>query len=113
MAQSIVAMAEVFILAVIMLFRDHHLFDAAFWGGVWRIISVTGFSVVAAFIMVSFYPLGVNDRGILTLGSKLALISVVTFGVHIGVSALFDLDEVRPLFARLRKLALKPIKLEL
>jgi putative peptidoglycan lipid II flippase len=112
LAQSIVAMVEVFVLSSVMLKRDHRLFDADFWGGVWRIISVTGFSVVAAFIMISLYPLGINDRGILTLGSKLVFIAAVTFGVHIAVSALFDLEEVRPIFARLRKLVLKPIQLD-
>ncbi|HZL08015.1 MAG TPA: lipid II flippase MurJ [Candidatus Dormibacteraeota bacterium] len=111
LAQSIVAMAEVFVLSGIMLKRDHRLFDAQFWGGVWRIVSVTGFSVVAAFIMISLYPLGFNDRGILTLGSKLIFIALVTFTVHIAVSALFGLEEVQPLFDRLRKLALKPVKL--
>jgi putative peptidoglycan lipid II flippase len=113
LAQSIVAMVEVFILSGIMLKRDHRLFDAQFWGGVWRIISVTGFSVVASFIMISLYPLGINDRGILTLGSKLALITIVTFGVHIAVSALFDLEEVRPIFDRVRKIVLKPVKFDL
>ncbi len=113
LAQSIVAATEVFILGIIMLARDHQLFDIVFWGGVWRIISVTGFSVVAAFIMISLYPLGLNDIGLLTLGSKLILISSVTFGVHVGVSALFDLEEVRPIFARVRKLVLKPLKLDL
>lgn len=113
LAQSIVAAVEVFILSVVMLIRDPKLFDARFWGGVWRIASVTGFSVVAAFIMVSFYPLGINDRGILALGSKLAAIAVVTFSVHITVSALFGLEEVRPIFNRLRKVVLKPIKFEL
>lgn len=112
LAQSIVAMVEVFILSAIMLKRDHKLFDAQFWGGVWRTISVTGFSVVAAFIMISLYPLGLQDRGILTLGSKLLFIASVTFIVHVAVSALFGLEEVRPIFERLRKLALKPIKLE-
>lgn len=112
LAQSIVAVVEVFILSVVMLFRDHKLFDAVFWGGVFRIISVTGFTVVAGFIMISLYPLGLNDRGFLTLGTKLVFIAAVTFGVHIGVSALFGLEEVRPLFSRLRKLMLKPVKLE-
>jgi len=113
LAQSIVAMVEVFILATIMVVRDHKLFDIDFLDGVWRIISVTGFSVVAGFIMISLYPLGFNDRGILTLGSKLALIAGVTFGVHVGVSALFGLEEVRPVFARLKKIILKPIKLDI
>ncbi len=113
LAQSIVAAVEVFILSIIMLVRDPKLFDATFWGGVWRIVSVTGFSVVAAFIMISFYPLGINDKGILALGSKLLLIAGVTFSVHICVSALFGLEEVQPLFNRLRKIILKPIKLGL
>ena len=110
-AQSIVAAVEVFILGTIMLIRDHGLFNAVFWGGVMRIISVTGFSVVAAFIMVSLYPLGAADRGI-TLGVKLALIAGVTLLVHVGISTLFGLEEVRPFLYRLRKLVLKPVKVE-
>jgi len=113
LAQSIVATVEVFILSGIMLKRDHQLFNAQFWGGVWRIMSVTGFSVIACFIMISLYPLGLNDRGIFTLGSKLLVIAAVTFGVHVVVSSLFGLEEVRPIFARLRKIILKPIKIGL
>jgi len=112
LAQSLVAMIEVFILSSIMLKRDHRLFDAHFWNGVWKILSVTGFSVVAAFIMISLYPLGINDRGILTLGSKLIFIAGITFGVHIAVSALFDLEEVRPLLSRAKKIILSPIKFQ-
>lgn len=112
-AQSIVAAVEVFILSVIMLVRDHRLFDGVFWGGVGRIISVTGFSVVAAFIMVTIFPLGINDTGIITLGSKLFFIAGVTYAVHISISALFDLEEARPIFDRLRKIIFRPVKLEL
>jgi putative peptidoglycan lipid II flippase len=111
-AQSIVAATEVTILLTIMLLRDHKLLDGAFWGGIVRIISVTGFSVVAGFIMISFYPLGADDRGIFTLGSKVALIAGVTFSVHLLVSALFDLEEVRPVFSYMRKIILKPIDVQ-
>lgn len=113
LAQSIVAMVEVFILSAVMLIRDHRLFDIYFWGGVWRIMSVTGFSVVAAFIMITLYPLGINDKGIVTLGGKLLFITGVTYAVHICISALFDLEETRPILDRLRKLLFKPVKLEL
>lgn len=113
LAQSITAAVEVSILFCIMLWRDHKLFNAEFWGGVVRIASVTGFSVVAGFIMISLYPLGKLDKGIITLGSKLLLIAFVTFGVHLLMSGLFDLEEARPIFKRLRKLVLKPVKLEL
>lgn len=112
LAQSIVAAVEVLILSFIMLLRDHKLFNAAFWDGVLRIMSVTGFSVVACFIMISLYPLSLKDRGLLTLGTKLIFITSVTFAVHIGVSALFGLEEVKPLFARLRRIILKPVKVE-
>jgi putative peptidoglycan lipid II flippase len=111
LAQSIVAMVEVIILVIIMLFRDHRLFDAAFWDGLLRIVSVSGFSAVAGFIMVKVFPLGLADKGIFTLGSKLVIISAVTFGVHVGVSALFGLDEVGPVFRRIRKIALKPLRI--
>lgn len=113
LAQSIVAAVEVFILSIIMLIRDPKLFDAQFWGGVWRIISVTGFSVVAGFIMISVFPLGINDKGILALGSKLIAIAAVVLTVHVAISAIFDLEEVRPLFRRIKKLLLKPIRIGL
>lgn len=112
LAQSIVAVFEVFVLSGVMLMRDRKLFDAAFWGGLLRIISVTGFTVVAGFIMISLYPLSLADKGFFTLGSKLLLITAVTFAVHTIVSAVFGLEEVRPIFSRLRKLMLKPVKLD-
>jgi peptidoglycan biosynthesis protein MviN/MurJ (putative lipid II flippase) len=113
LAQSIVAGIEVVILGVIMLIRDPKLFDATFWGGVFRIVSVSGFSVVAGFIMISLYPLQIKDTGILVLGTKLAFISAVTFATHVSISALFGLEEVRPVFSRIRRIILKPIKVGL
>lgn len=113
LAQSLVALTEVVILMSIMIWRDHKLLDGVFWGGIVRIFSVTGFTMVAGYTMVKLYPLNLSDKGVITLGSKLLLIMGVTFAVHIIISALFDLDEVRPLFRRLRALILKPIKLDL
>lgn len=116
LAQSIVAAVEVFILGVIMLIRDHKLFDLAFWSGIWRIVSVTGFTIAASSIAVSLFPLLLDDRGI-TAAMKLVLITVVTFTVHIGLSTIFGLEEVQPFFARAKKIirlvvrfVLKPVK---
>ena len=87
LAQSIVAMVEVFILSCIMLLRDPKLFEANFWSGVLRILSVTGFSVVAAFITVSIYRFGNRrSRGVIELGSKLFLIAAVTLSVCTSAS---------------------------
>jgi hypothetical protein len=105
-------MVEVIILFVIMLIRDPKLFDRNFWSGVVRIISVTGFSMMAAVIMIKLYPLGINDRGFFTLGSKLALMAGVTFAVHFGVSLLFGLEETKPVIRVFKRIVIKPVKIE-
>jgi putative peptidoglycan lipid II flippase len=110
-AQSITASAEVALLFTIMLVRDHKLLDREFWGGVMRIVSVTGFSLVAGFIMISLYPLGAHDTGFITLGSKLMIIVGVTVAVHVTVSVIFGLEEAKPVVSRIKALILKPIKL--
>lgn len=112
MAQSIVAAAEVGILFCIMMWRDHKLFDASFWSGIVRIMSVTGFSVLAGFIMISLLPLSINDRGFITLGAKLGTIAAVTFGVHLFISWLFGLEEVNPVIRRLKRLILRPVRIQ-
>lgn len=110
LAQSITAVVEVFVLGLIMVKRDPKLFDLAFLNGVSKIVSVTGFTIVAGFIAVSFYPLTSGDQGFFVLGSKLTFISLVIFSVHIALSALFGLEEVRPFFARIRRIVIKPFR---
>jgi putative peptidoglycan lipid II flippase len=112
LAQSIVAMVEVFILLFIMVLRDHELLNLEFWGACARILSVTGFSVIAGFVMITLFPLGKFDQGIVTLGSKLGIITAVVFAVHVAMSGLFGLDEARPIFLRLKKLVFKPVRLQ-
>ncbi len=115
MAQSIVAATEVFVLSAIMTYKDVKLFDKEFLGGVWRIMSVTGFSVVTAYIMVQLFPLQIGDVGFMTLGVKLGLITSATAIVHVGLSSLFGLEEAEPVVRKLKqygKLILKPIKID-
>jgi hypothetical protein len=83
-----------------------------FWGGVGRIMSVTGFSVIAAFTMISLLPLKLSDTGIVVLGSKLAAIVIVTFFVHLVVSSLFSLEEVGPIVNKVKQIVLWPIKIQ-
>lgn len=110
-AQSIVAAVEVLILVGIMLYRDRKLFDAEFWSGVSRILSVTGFTVLITYIMIELIPLNVTDRGFIKLSSKLLAIIIPTFVMHIWLSSLFGLEEVRPVLDKLRKLVLKPVRI--
>jgi putative peptidoglycan lipid II flippase len=110
MAQSIVAAAEVVILGIVMVIRDPKLLNAYLLNGIYKIVSITGFTVVAAYCMLSILPLQRNDVGFITLGTKLSAITFVTFVVYIGMSALFGMEEVRPIFRKLRKLMLAPVK---
>lgn len=112
LAQSIVAAVEVIILSTIMLIRDHKLFDSEFWSGVFRTISVTGFSLVAGYITVGFVPLGAADRGFVTLGTKLAIIATVTLATHFAISGLFDLEEARPFWRWVKRVLYRPVKIE-
>ena len=112
MAQSIVAAAEVVILMAVMIYRDRKLLNMAFWGGVGRILSVTGFSVQAAFLMISLLPLQISDTGIVTLGIKLGSITAVTFLTHLLVSLLFGLEEARPVIQKTKQFILKPIPIK-
>lgn len=112
LAQSIVAFTEVLILTAIMLKRDPKLFDRNFIGGCIKIVSVTGFSVLAGLIMLSIYPFSLNDRGFITLGTKLFLISAVIVGTHVAVSSLFGLEEVQPVVRRMKKIMLRPLKVD-
>jgi putative peptidoglycan lipid II flippase len=112
LAQSIVAVVEVVILVAVMLWRDNKLFhDLEFWSGMWRIVGVSGFCVVAGFIMLQLYPLGLDDRGI-TIGAKVAGIAAVVFGVHLGLSSLFGLREATAVFDRIKKVISKPIRFQ-
>ncbi len=112
LAQSIVATAEVIILMLIMLWRDHKLFDMEFWLSILRIISVIGFSIITAYTMVHLVPLELTDKGFITLGTKFALIAIPTLLVHVGVSQIFGVEEAGPVMAKLRKLILKPVRIQ-
>lgn len=112
MAQSIVAVFEVIVLMAIIFIKDHHIFTYDFWSGVVRTLSVTGFTFLTAYIMVSLVPLLASDRGVITLGSKLLAIVVPTIAVHFAVSSLLGLDEVRPVTRKLKQIMLKPIRIQ-
>ncbi len=112
LAQSIAAAVEVTILGVIMLIRDPKLFDRKFWSGVFRSVSVTGFSLVAGYITVGFVPLGANDHGFITLGTKFMLIAGVTISTHFAVSGLFGLEEAQPFWHWIKRIVLRPVKVE-
>jgi hypothetical protein len=92
--------------------RDHKLFDTYFWSGVFRTISVTGFSLLAGYITVGFVPLGARDRGFITLGTKVLILAGATMATHLIISGLFGLEEARPFWGWIRRLLYRPVKVE-
>lgn len=111
LAQSIVAAAEVMLLFLVMIMRDHKLLDPGFWKGILQILSVTGFTVVACYSMLQIYPLGAADKGFLQLGSKLAAITLVTLSVHLILSAVFGLSEAKAVFKKFNQLIMSQVKI--
>lgn len=110
MAQSIVAFVEVVILSVLMVRKDKKLIDVQFIKAIGLIVSTAGFTILTAALMVALLPLNAEDRGI-TLISKLSLISAVTLSVHLGISWLMRLEEVKPIFEKIKKIILRPVQI--
>lgn len=110
-AQSIVAAAEVLVIGLVIMIRDPKLFNRDFWSMTTKLVSVSGFTIVAAFVMITLFPLNLNDRGFFILGAKLGTITAVTFAVHIAVSAFFGFDEGKNVFIKAKKLVYKTVKI--
>jgi putative peptidoglycan lipid II flippase len=110
LAQSTVAAIEVGILVTIMIVKDHGFFNRNFVIGLLRIISVTGFTALVAYLMISSLPLQIKDSGFMTLGPKFALIAGTSLLVHFVVSYIFGLAEVNPIISKLKAVSSKLIK---
>lgn len=111
-SQSIVAMVEVGILSSIMVWRDRKLIDMAFLGAMFRILSVSGFALIAGYAAVHALPLLSSDVGFIVLGTKFAIIVGVILSVYLVMSALFGLEEAKAVFTRVKRFILKPVKVE-
>lgn len=108
LAVSAAAFFEVSLLWTIMLIRDRGLFNKEFWLACWRIVSVSGFTLLAGYLIVQFFPLESADTGFVTLGTKLAIIAGAIFVTHIAISGLFGLAECRPVITWIKRLILWP-----
>lgn len=112
LAQSIVAGVEVGILGIIIVIRDKRFFGMQFIDVMVRMLSATGFTVVAAYAMIQLLPLDANDRGFFVLVGKLAAISGVTVGIYMLISLLLRLEEPKPVIERVKRIILKPVRIQ-
>ena len=108
-AQSIVALTEVMILVVIMIRRDRKLFTRDFLQAVTRMVAITGFTAVATYITIQYFPLLQSDIGSV-LVAKLIIIAAVTFTVHTAMSYIFDMPEAKTVVRKAKNMALAVIK---
>jgi hypothetical protein len=109
-AQSIVAVFEVFVLLIIMIIKDTKLFNMRFVSAVGQIFSASGFTVLISYLAVNVLPLSSGDRGI-TIFAKLSIIASASLLTHIIISSLLRLEEVAPVTQRIRKIILRPVKI--
>lgn len=112
LAQSIVAAAEVLLLGMVMVTRDRKLISSYFWDGVFRMLAATGFTVIAAYVMLSIFPLESSDKGFVLLGTKLISISAIILLVHFLASLLFGVYEAKGAARWLRKFVTSTIRIQ-
>ncbi len=110
-AQSIVSATEVIIIGLVIYIRDPKLFDMDFLKRTVRLVSVTGFTIVAAFIMISILPLNLDDTGFFLLGGKLTAIALVTYGTHIIISAIYGIEEATGVLRKAKNFIFRPLKI--
>lgn len=110
LAQLIVAIVEVGMLFGVIVWRNPRFFSITFWAGLMRVAAASGLSLMATFIMISLLPLQLADRGLVTLGTKFGLITLITLIVHLGASYIFGLSEAQFVMQRIRNFILKPVR---
>lgn len=110
MAQSIVAASEVLIIGIVMATRDRKIFNKEFFAMTVRLVSATGFTTVAAYVMITIFPLKIADTGFFLLGGKLAIISLVTISTHVVITAFYGFDEAKSVLRKIRDVVYRPIK---
>ncbi len=111
LAQAITSAVELVVIGIVMVLRDRKIITMEFWNMSFKLLSATGFTIVTAFVMVSILPLLSTDRGFITLGGKLSLIALVTFSVHIVVTAFYDFYEAKITLSKIKQFMYKPFLL--
>jgi hypothetical protein len=109
LAQSIVASTECLILIAIMVKRDPTLFNRAFMATLVRILSVSGFTILAGFMAVQLLPLTTADTGIQII-EKISIIAIIILTTHVIVSYVFELREAKLVMNRVKRIILRPVK---
>jgi len=106
-AAVIVSAVEGGILFFIMSRRINGLFDTVFVNAVTRMASAAGFMAIAAYILVSMFPLNAADQSFFSSFPKFTLIVGISAVVYIIICRLFRIEEVNPILKRIRTILFK------
>lgn len=103
-AQSIVAALEVIILFIVLSKRIPGIFDKEMVGGLTKMASATGLMSIVTYLSVRAFPLQEGDESFLSTFPKFTAILIISSIAYIGLSALLNLPEVKPVLKRINKI---------
>lgn len=110
-AQSIGAILEIIILLVILNHRSKFsLLNKAFWSATFRMYIATAAAGVTAYILTKLFPLLATDESFLATFPKFLFISVASIAVYIVASLILNIDEAKPVAARIGKIIFPGVK---
>lgn len=109
-AQSIGAVVEVAILLIILQRRSRRkLLNHDFWSGFYRMLFAGVITGAVAYSMTKFFPLLATDNSFFVTFPKFCLISLVSAIAYIVAGYFLDLDEVKPIIAKFRKIIFRNV----
>ncbi|MCL2444861.1 murein biosynthesis integral membrane protein MurJ [Candidatus Saccharibacteria bacterium] len=102
-AQSITALLEVVILAVILGRRERGLLNQEFWRAGSKMVIASALAGMVAYGMTRMMPLLADEPSFWDTFPRFALIAGVSLGVYVGLSWLLKLEEMVPVVNRVKK----------
>lgn len=110
-AQSIGAVLEIIILLwLLQRISNHKLFDKTFWRAVGKMLIATVITCLVAYSMTKFLPFRKTDDSIFNTLPKFGIITLVSLIAYAIASFFLNLEEIKPLMNKLKKVLFKNVK---
>ena len=110
-AQSIGAIVEIIILLVILNHRSKFsLLNKEFWSATMRMFIATAAAGITAYVLTKLFPLLATDESFLATFPKFLFISVISIVVYVIASLILNIDEAKPVAARVGKIIFPGVK---
>ncbi len=110
-AQAVGAILEIVLLLVLQhIYMKGKLLDKNFWLGFFKMCASALISGAVAYSMTKFFPLLATDNSFFGTFPKFCLISVTSIAAYLIAGYFLDLEEVRPVTERLKKIVFRNLK---